>query len=82
MHSVFIPLSHNRLLFVVIVVVVVFVDVPILHVIPLPFPAQWHTKYDTLVNLHWPSMRNINRILRHFVYNYLQTHTEPLNLRI
>lgn len=56
-------------------------DVPILHLIATPFPKQWHTKDDTLENLHWPSINNFNKILRVFVYEYLTKHTDDVNFR-
>lgn len=56
-------------------------NVPILHVIPTPFPQQWHTPNDNAANLHWPTIRNFNKIFRVFVYEYLQRHKETVNLR-
>ncbi|XP_065360814.1 glutaminyl-peptide cyclotransferase [Calliphora vicina] len=56
-------------------------NVPILHVIPTPFPPQWHTANDNAANLHWPTIRNFNKIFRTFVYEYLQRHRERVNLR-
>ncbi|XP_055912910.1 glutaminyl-peptide cyclotransferase [Eupeodes corollae] len=56
-------------------------NVPILHVISTPFPKQWHTADDNAENLHWPSIRNFNKILRVFVYEYLNRHTEGVNYR-
>lgn len=56
-------------------------DVPILHVIATPFPDVWHTPNDNAANLHWPTMRNFNRIFRTFVYEYMQRHMQKINLR-
>ncbi|XP_013112270.1 glutaminyl-peptide cyclotransferase [Stomoxys calcitrans] len=56
-------------------------NVPILHVIPTPFPNVWHTSGDNAANLHWPTMRNFNKIFRSFVYEYLRRHREKVNLR-
>lgn len=56
-------------------------DVPVLHLITTPFPPQWHTPNDNAANLHWPSIRNFNKIFRAFVYEYLQRHKEQVNLR-
>ncbi|XP_055841752.1 glutaminyl-peptide cyclotransferase isoform X2 [Episyrphus balteatus] len=56
-------------------------NVPILHLISTPFPKQWHTADDNAENLHWPSIRNFNKILRVFVYEYLNRHTENVNYR-
>ncbi|XP_053952621.1 glutaminyl-peptide cyclotransferase-like [Anastrepha ludens] len=47
-------------------------NVPVLHLIPREFPPQWHTPNDNAANLHWPSIRNFNKIFRAFVYEYLQ----------
>ncbi|XP_001985120.2 glutaminyl-peptide cyclotransferase isoform X2 [Drosophila grimshawi] len=56
-------------------------NVPILHLIATPFPDTWHTPRDNAENLHWPSIRNFNRIFRHFVYEYLKRHSAPVDLR-
>ncbi|XP_067644789.1 glutaminyl-peptide cyclotransferase-like isoform X2 [Eurosta solidaginis] len=56
-------------------------NVPILHLIPTPFPPQWHTSNDNAANLHWPSIRNFNKIFRAFVFEYLQQHKKHVNLR-
>ncbi|KAH8296298.1 hypothetical protein KR054_004335, partial [Drosophila jambulina] len=56
-------------------------NVPILHLVATPFPDVWHTPRDNAANLHWPSIRNFNRVFRNFVYQYLRRHTAPVNLR-
>ncbi|XP_030241617.1 glutaminyl-peptide cyclotransferase [Drosophila navojoa] len=56
-------------------------NVPILHLIATPFPTQWHTPNDNAANLHWPSIRNFNRIFRNFVYQYMTQHSKPVDLR-
>lgn len=56
-------------------------DVPVLHLVSTPFPDVWHTPRDNAANLHWPSIRNFNRVFRSFVYEYLHRHTAPVNLR-
>jgi len=56
-------------------------NVPILHIIPTPFPPQWHTPEDNVDNLDWRSICNFNRIFRTFVYEYLHRHKAPINLR-
>ncbi|XP_072483883.1 glutaminyl-peptide cyclotransferase-like protein isoform X2 [Notamacropus eugenii] len=45
--------------------------VPILHLIPTPFPAVWHTPADTEANLHPPTVHNLSRILTIFLAEYL-----------
>lgn len=56
-------------------------NVPILHLITVPFPKQWHNADDNAENLDWPSIRNFNKILRVFVYEYLNRHNEDVNFR-
>ncbi|KAM6395755.1 LOW QUALITY PROTEIN: glutaminyl-peptide cyclotransferase-like protein [Rhynochetos jubatus] len=46
--------------------------VPVLHVIPVPFPAVWHTLEDTEANLHPPTVEDLCRILGTFVAEFLQ----------
>ncbi|KFU94872.1 Glutaminyl-peptide cyclotransferase, partial [Chaetura pelagica] len=45
--------------------------VPVLHLIPSPFPAVWHTMEDTEENLDKPTIDNLNKILQVFVLEYL-----------
>ncbi|XP_072491957.1 glutaminyl-peptide cyclotransferase isoform X1 [Notamacropus eugenii] len=45
--------------------------VPILHLIPFPFPDVWHTMDDNEENLDKPSISNLNKILQVFVSEYL-----------
>lgn len=47
------------------------VGVRILHVIPVPFPPVWHTEMDNVDNLDFPTINNLNKILRGFVFSYL-----------
>ncbi|KAM9514653.1 glutaminyl-peptide cyclotransferase-like protein [Guaruba guarouba] len=46
--------------------------VPVLHLIPLPFPPAWHSPEDTERNLHPPTMEDLTRILLIFVAEFLQ----------
>ncbi|KAK2584777.1 hypothetical protein KPH14_007099 [Odynerus spinipes] len=46
-------------------------DVPILHLIPYPFPPFWHEPGDNRSNVDMKTTENINRILRVFVASYL-----------
>ncbi|KAH8366243.1 hypothetical protein KR093_010889, partial [Drosophila rubida] len=46
--------------------------VPVMHVVPHTFPDVWHTESDTLQNLHFPTIRNMNLIITEFIYEYLQ----------
>jgi len=48
-----------------------FTDVPVLHLIGYPFPDVWHTAADNEAALSYPTIHNINRILRVFVVEYL-----------
>uniref|UniRef100_A0A8D0C220 Glutaminyl-peptide cyclotransferase n=1 Tax=Salvator merianae TaxID=96440 RepID=A0A8D0C220_SALMN len=45
--------------------------VPILHLIPSPFPRVWHTMEDNEENLDKPTVDNLNKILQVFVLEYL-----------
>ncbi|XP_051639314.1 glutaminyl-peptide cyclotransferase isoform X2 [Manacus candei] len=45
--------------------------VPVLHLIPSPFPAVWHTMEDTEENLDKTTIDNLNKILQVFVLEYL-----------
>ncbi|XP_059574238.1 glutaminyl-peptide cyclotransferase-like protein [Alligator mississippiensis] len=46
--------------------------VPVLHLVPTPFPAVWHTLEDTADNLHPPTVENLARILAAFLAEYLR----------
>ncbi|XP_029862347.1 glutaminyl-peptide cyclotransferase-like protein isoform X3 [Aquila chrysaetos chrysaetos] len=46
--------------------------VPVLHLIPTPFPRVWHTLEDTEDNLHPPTMEALCKILVAFVAEFLQ----------
>lgn len=46
-------------------------DVPILHIIPIPFPPFWHKSSDNRHNIDLKTTENINKILRLFVASYL-----------
>ncbi|NWU90265.1 QPCT cyclotransferase, partial [Upupa epops] len=45
--------------------------VPVLHLIPSPFPAVWHTVADTEDNLDRATIHNLSKILQVFVLEYL-----------
>ncbi|XP_051580357.1 glutaminyl-peptide cyclotransferase-like a [Myxocyprinus asiaticus] len=45
--------------------------VPVLHLIPTPFPQFWHTLDDTEERMHRPTVENLTRILAIFVAEYL-----------
>lgn len=45
--------------------------VPILHLIPTPFPKYWHKPQDNKESLSGTTIRNFNNILRIFVYEFL-----------
>ncbi len=46
--------------------------VPILHIIPTPFPNVWHEEGDDKSALHYDTIDDMNKILRVFVAEYLQ----------
>ncbi|XP_053566996.1 glutaminyl-peptide cyclotransferase [Bombina bombina] len=45
--------------------------VPVLHLIPSPFPDVWHTMEDNEENLDSATIDNMNKILQVFVLEYL-----------
>ncbi|XP_078085720.1 glutaminyl-peptide cyclotransferase-like [Mustelus asterias] len=47
-------------------------DVPILHIIPSPFPQVWHKMEDNEDNLDPTTIDNLNKILQLFVLEYLR----------
>ncbi|XP_078413414.1 glutaminyl-peptide cyclotransferase isoform X2 [Cetorhinus maximus] len=47
-------------------------DVPILHIIPSPFPQVWHRMEDNEDNLDPTTIDNLNKILQLFVLEYLR----------
>ena len=47
-------------------------DVPILHLIPVPFPQEWHTMADNGDAIDYPTVEKLNKILRVFVAEYLE----------
>lgn len=50
--------------------------VPIVHVIPLPFPDEWHTPNDDWHVVDFVTVDNLSRILRLFVVEYLNMEME------
>jgi len=48
-----------------------FPGVPILHLIPVPFPSVWHTEDDNRKAVNMATVENLNKILRLFVVEYL-----------
>ncbi|XP_032309865.1 glutaminyl-peptide cyclotransferase-like protein [Drosophila ananassae] len=47
--------------------------VPVLHISPEINPKIHHTTADIKENLHWPTIRNMIKILRKFLYDYLRS---------
>ncbi|XP_060025379.1 glutaminyl-peptide cyclotransferase isoform X3 [Lagenorhynchus albirostris] len=47
------------------------IGVPVLHLIPSPFPEAWHTMDDNEENLDKTTIDNLNKILKVFVLEYL-----------
>jgi glutaminyl-peptide cyclotransferase len=45
--------------------------VPVIHVIPAPFPTTWHTRLDTLANIDPKEVNAFARILRVFAAEYI-----------
>lgn len=46
-------------------------NVPVIHLISDPFPSVWHTKDDNEAALHYPTINNIGKIMRMFVFEYM-----------
>nr|CAD7610063.1 unnamed protein product [Timema genevievae] len=46
-------------------------DVPVLHLIPYPFPSVWHKQSDNLDAIDFTTCENLNKIFRVFVAEYL-----------
>lgn len=49
----------------------ILLGVPVLHLIPSPFPEVWHTMDDNEENLDKTTIDNLNKILKVFVLEYL-----------
>ena len=47
-------------------------DVPILHLIAVPFPDVWHKESDNASAVDYPTVEKLNKILRVFVAEYLE----------
>ncbi|XP_017862856.1 PREDICTED: glutaminyl-peptide cyclotransferase-like [Drosophila arizonae] len=48
---------------------------PVMHIVPYTYPEVWLQEADNLDNLHWPTIRNMNLIIKQFVYEYLSNRT-------
>uniref|UniRef100_A0A182PMV0 Glutaminyl-peptide cyclotransferase n=1 Tax=Anopheles epiroticus TaxID=199890 RepID=A0A182PMV0_9DIPT len=46
-------------------------NIPVLHLIPVPFPKHWHKPEDNEANLSRPTIKNINAVLRIFMLEHL-----------
>lgn len=46
-------------------------NVPVLHIIPTPFPTVWHTENDNRNAIDMHTVENLNKIFRVFVAEYL-----------
>ena len=56
--------------------------VNVLHVIPMPFPAVWHTLDDDAAHLHLPTVRDWARILTGFVAEWMDLDAHMLGGRL
>lgn len=45
-------------------------QVPVVHLIPIPFPRGWHSKWDTIDKLHLPTMKKLKDIIEIAVLNH------------
>ena len=46
--------------------------VPVIHLIPAPFPKVWHKDTDREEALHYGTIESLNKIMRTFVADYLK----------
>lgn len=46
-------------------------NVPVLHIIPMPFPSVWHTPDDNETIIDYSTTENLSRIIRLFTIEYL-----------
>ncbi|XP_054157447.1 glutaminyl-peptide cyclotransferase-like [Oppia nitens] len=46
-------------------------NVPVLHMIPTPFPSVWHRESDNRENLNFSTINNLMKIFRIFIAEYL-----------
>ncbi|KAH8410814.1 hypothetical protein KR222_011215 [Zaprionus bogoriensis] len=46
-------------------------DVPVLHLIPMPFPSVWHTEHDNEGVIDYATTNNLALIIRLFTLEYL-----------
>ncbi|CAH1107256.1 unnamed protein product [Psylliodes chrysocephalus] len=51
--------------------------VPIMHLISIPFPTEWHTENDNRDIIDMKIVEDINKILRIFVVQYLNVLVQP-----
>ncbi|KYR02969.1 peptidase M28E domain containing-protein [Tieghemostelium lacteum] len=47
-------------------------NIPVLHLIPIPFPSVWHTEKDTIENLDETVIEDLSKIFKVFVASYLK----------
>ncbi|XP_052860135.1 glutaminyl-peptide cyclotransferase-like [Anopheles cruzii] len=46
-------------------------NIPVLHLIPVPFPKHWHKPEDNEANLSRTTIKNVNAVLRVFMMEFL-----------
>ncbi|XP_001352701.3 glutaminyl-peptide cyclotransferase-like protein [Drosophila pseudoobscura] len=56
--------------------------VPVIHLAPYRYPQVWHTAADNAAHLHWPTVLNMNSIIRQFVHEYLENHDDDTTYRL
>lgn len=54
--------------------------VPVLHLIPQPFPAVWHTLEDDASAINPSVLNDYSRILRVFLTQYLQLESQIMKI--
>ncbi len=58
----------------------IHLGVPVLHLIPVPFPEVWHKIGDNGDNVDDPTVTKLNQILRIFVAQFLKLNPECLRV--
>lgn len=46
--------------------------VPVVHLIPAPFPVVWHTEQDSIANLDQSAVRHLTALIELGVLSYLE----------
>lgn len=50
-----------------------YLGIEVVHVIPHPFPKNWHKEGDNKSALHLPTIMNLIKIVQVFLVGYLES---------